>query len=78
MSNYITSDKVGEFCQAMFNAGLLPMVNKDYISVQLSDKSCLHVDIYTKISFGALVKGIIAEDAELKRLAEFDTKNPIC
>lgn len=72
MKNYVTSDKVGEFIQCMFDAGIYASVDGDQIAVRMCDHSYIFIDIYRKRAFQDLRDTIVAKDAELKKQAEFD------
>ena len=57
---YITSDKVGDFCQRMHEAGLTVHVDDRIIWVYYGDgKLPEQVYIYTKTSYAELVREII-------------------
>ena len=77
MRKYITSDKVGEFVQSLFNAGLSVSVCSDHVSVQFADKSCQYVDVYEKGSYDSLVGHFISENELLKKQIRFDEENSI-
>lgn len=62
---YITSDKVGEFVQAMFEAGLYASVDGKTVSVRLSDGSYQFVDIFKKTSYAELVSDIISKEQSI-------------
>ena len=72
MKNYVTSDKVGEFIQCMYDAGIHASVDGDQIAVHMCDGSYVFIDIYRKRAFQDLRDTIIAKNAELKKQAEFD------
>ena len=62
---YITSDKVGDFCQRMHNAGLTVNVDNRSIWVHYSSgKLPEQVCIYTKTSYAELVQEIIKKKEE--------------
>lgn len=75
MKKYITSDKVGEFCQCLFNAGIEVLVHSDYASVHFADKSCQFVEICDKGSFESLVGYFISRDEELKKQLNIEEEN---
>lgn len=53
MTKYITSDKIGQFCQVMWNKGYLVITRPDrgYISVEVSDGEFEQVSILPDTSF---------------------------
>ena len=62
---YITSDKVGDFCQRMHEAGLTVHVDDRIIWVHYGDgKLPEQVYIYTKASYAELVQEIIKKDKQ--------------
>ena len=62
---YITSDKVGDFCQRMHEAGLTVHVDDRIIWVHYGDgKLPEQVYIYTKTSYAELVQEIIKTKKE--------------
>lgn len=50
---YITSDKVGQFCQVMWNKGYVLIVRPDmgHISVEITGEKYERVDILSETSF---------------------------
>lgn len=77
MKKYITSDKVGEFCQAMSNAGIYVTVDKDNMSIRLCDGSYMFIDIYQKNSFDNLISDILSTEASLQSQRLFDETHPV-
>lgn len=61
MEKYITKDKVGEFCQLMFNNGFDVVTSSDSISVRNDEGSYVHIKVYEKKSFDDLVARVIYE-----------------
>lgn len=66
MKKYITSDKVGEFCQAMSEAGVNVSVDGESLSVRHCDGSYTFIDIYQKNSFENLVSEILGTETSLR------------
>lgn len=58
---YITKDKVGEFCQSMFNNGFRVVTSSDSISACNDEGSYVHVKVYDKQTFEDLVARVIYE-----------------
>lgn len=77
MKKYITSDKVGEFCQAMSNAGICVSVDKETLSVRHCDCSYTFIDIYQKNSFENLVNEVLSTEASLQSQRLFDEAHPV-
>lgn len=62
---YITSDKVGDFCQRMHEAGLTVNVDSRSIWVHYGNSQLPEqVYIYTKTSYAELVREIIKKKEE--------------
>lgn len=77
MKKYITSDKVGEFCQAMSNAGIYVTVDKDNMSIRHCDGSYTFIDIYQKSGFDQLISDILSTEASLQSQRLFDETRPV-
>lgn len=77
MKKYITSDKVGEFCQAMSNAGIYVAVDKENVSIHHCDGSYTFIGIYQKNSFDNLVSEVLSTEASLQSQKQFDETHPI-
>lgn len=77
MKKYITSDKIGEFCQSMSNAGIPVMVDNDSISVRHCDGSYTFITIYQKNTFDKLVSEVRSTEATLRSQKEFDESHPV-
>lgn len=76
MKKYITSDKVGEFCQAMSNAGVPVSIDNSNISVCHCDGSCTFIGIYQKSNFENLVSEVLGTEASLRSQKLFDESHP--
>ena len=75
MKNYITSDKVGEFVQSMFNAGFENLViSPDNVSVKHTDGSYTHITVFRKCSYEDLVNRVLDKEKSLllERLPQSD------
>lgn len=72
MKKYITSDKVGEFCQAMSNAGIYVAVDKENLSIRHCDGSYTFIEIYQKNSFENLISEVLSTEASLQSQRLFD------
>lgn len=77
MKKYITSDKVGEFCQAMSNLGIPVGVEGDTISVRHSDGSYTFLEVFKKDSFENLLNSIIATESKIQEQIAFDNQHPV-
>ena len=77
MKKYITSDKVGEFCQAMSNAGIYVAVDKENLSIRHCDGSYTFIDIYKKNSFENLISEVLSTEASLQSQRLFDETHPV-
>lgn len=51
MKKYITSDKVGQFCQVMWNKGLYVSVDGNTISVKLASGEYQFIEILRESNF---------------------------
>ena len=66
MKNYITSDKIGEFVQSMYNAGFENVIiSPMHISVKHTDGSYTFIDIYDKLSYEALLNVVFDKEKAL-------------
>lgn len=65
MKHFITKDMVGEFVQAMFNAGHHVQVDGDSIAVRHSDSSYTFVDVCSSGSIEAIAADILEKEREI-------------
>lgn len=66
MKNYITSDKVGEFVQSMFNAGFENLViSPENVSVKHTDGSYTHITVFRKCSYEDLLNRVFDKEKAL-------------
>lgn len=72
MKKYITSDKVGEFCQSMFANGLQVILDADSLSVRLSNRDYVHIDIYAKGAYESLVASVLEAERKAQEEVSFD------
>jgi hypothetical protein len=77
MKRYITSDKVGEFVQSLFAAGLKVQVDGDSIAVHHSDHSFTFVEIYEKGTLEKLITDIIENERYVQEQKAFDDMHQV-
>lgn len=51
MKKYITADKIGQFCQVMWNKGLPVSVDKEEVTVKLPDGHYEFIQILAETTF---------------------------
>ena len=59
MKRYITSDKIGEVCQFLFNKGINFNVGQDAIAIRKGSFDYEYIPIYSKISLDELVNELV-------------------
>lgn len=65
MEKYITSDKIGQFVQALYESGKFSYIQIDsnQISVKKESGEYIFIKIFDKTSWDDLVKEVIREEA---------------
>lgn len=63
MEKYITSDKIGQFVQALYESGKFSYIQVEgkQISVRKEDGDYIFIQVFNKMSFDELVKGVTEE-----------------
>ena len=78
MKKYITSDKVGEFVQALHTNGFKYVsVEPEQIAVRHDDGSYTFIQIFQKNSFENLVKSVIDTESNIQKQTQFDAEHPV-
>lgn len=68
MKKYITSDKVGEFVQALHTNGFKYVsVEPEQVSVRHGDGSYTFIEIFQKGSYDDLVRSVIDTEANIQK-----------
>ena len=77
MKKYITSDKVGEFVQALHTNGFKYVaVEPEQISVRHDDGSYTFIQVFQKNSFENLVQSVINTEIQILKQVQFDEEHP--
>lgn len=77
MKKYITSDKVGEFVQALHTNGFKYVaVEPEQISVRHDDGSYTFIQIFQKSSYDDLVQSVINTEIQILKQVQFDEEHP--
>lgn len=63
MKKYIAADKIGQFCQVMWNKGLQVMVYKTEVAVKLPNEDYEFITILSDTSFKDLVNSFPDSDS---------------
>lgn len=78
MKKYITSDKVGEFVQALHTNGFKYVsVEPERVAVRHDDGSYTFIEIFQKSSFDDLVQSVINTEIHILKQTQFDAEHPV-
>jgi hypothetical protein len=77
MKKYITSDKVGEFVQALHEHGIKYVsVESERIAVRHGDGSYIFIEIFQKGSYEDLVQSVINTEIHILKQTKLDAEHP--
>ena len=78
MKKYITSDKVGEFIQALHEHGFKYVsVEPEQVAVKHDDGSYTFIEIFPKSSYDDLVQSVINTEIQILKQVQFDEEHPV-
>jgi hypothetical protein len=78
MKKYITSDKVGEFVQALHEHGFKYVsVEPEQVAVRHDDGSYTFIEIFQKGSYDDLVQSVINTEIHILKQTQLDAERPV-